>query len=380
MSDAYLVKPDRKFTQEIIDSGGKSLKKCFQCATCSVSCSLSPDSRPFPRKEMVWAQWGLKDKLLGDPDIWLCHRCSDCSVTCPRGASPGDVLAAIRDYAVRHYACPGFMGKAMGRTSLLPVMLLIPAVLIFALLAGIGHWNIPPGEVVYEHFLPHLPLQIFFGGFTVLAFIAAMVGASRFWRDMNRQLPPGKKPVGFGAGLMSALKDVFAHGRFRKCDEDKNRYFSHLLTFYGFVGLFIVTIGVVIAAYIFDYYPIPLFHPLKILGVLSTIAMLVGITWIIAARAGKPESTETSTGRDWSFIGILLTVVLTGLATMVLRFADVPSVAYPVYFIHLVVVFALLVYLPYSRFAHMVYRTVALIHARASGREEESVSEAKASA
>ena len=379
MSDAYLVKPDRKFTQEIIDSGGKSLKKCFQCATCSVSCSLSPDSRPFPRKEMIWAQWGLKDKLLGDPDIWLCHRCSDCSVTCPRGASPGDVLAAIRDYAVRHYACPGFMGKAIGRPSLLPVMLLVPTVLLIALLAGIGHLNIPAGDVEYAHFLPHVPLQVFFGGFTVLAFIAAIAGASRFWKDMNRQLPPGKNPVGFGAGFMSAIKDVLSHGRFRKCDEDKSRYYSHLLTFYGFVGLFIVTVAVVVSVYVFDFYPLPLFHPLKIFGLLSTAAMVIGLTWIIVARAGKPEATETSNGRDWSFIGILFAVVLTGIATMGMRYVNVPSVAYPVYFIHLVVVFALLVYLPYSRFAHMVYRTVALIHTRASGREEESTREAKAS-
>ena len=57
---------------------------------------------------------------------------------------------------------------------------------------------------------------------------------------------------------------------------------------------------------------------------------------------------------------------LTGVATELLRVADVRAWAYPVYFVHLVIVLALAVTLPYTKLAHAVYRVLAV-----AGREYE---------
>ena len=86
------------------------------------------------------------------------------------------------------------------------------------------------------------------------------------------------------------------------------------------------------------------------------------------------------------FVFLLLTVGITGFVTQVLRWIVAPNyhggefemtalayTAYAIYFIHLVVVFHLLVYLPFSKFAHIVYRTVALVYAEHSGRNAQEV-------
>ena len=110
MSETQLIKPDLGYVKEVIAAGGESLKKCYQCATCTVVCDVTGDAQPFPRKEMVWAQWGLKERLINDADVWLCHQCADCTAKCPRDAKPGEVLGAIRRTAYRAHAVPAFMG------------------------------------------------------------------------------------------------------------------------------------------------------------------------------------------------------------------------------------------------------------------------------
>src|SRR3972149_6999388 len=139
MAEAALVKPNWEFKASILGLGARDLTACYQCGTCSVVCPIATDANPFPRKEMIWVQWGLKDRLMADSGVWLCHQCNQCSTYCPRDAKPGDVMTALREYNIAHYAVPSFMGKAVSTPKYLPFLLGFPTLILLAVLGFLGH-------------------------------------------------------------------------------------------------------------------------------------------------------------------------------------------------------------------------------------------------
>lgn len=391
MVEASLLRPDAEFVEELVASGGGDLKKCFQCATCSVVCELSSGMAPFPRKEMIWAQWGLKDRLMADPDIWRCYQCNDCSTRCPRGARPGDVLAAVRAQAIEHYALPQFMGRWVNRPQLLPLLLLVPAILLGLALLLRGPieeaMSFGPPHGFYAEFFPHWLLIGFFSLFVGLAVVLAIAGVARFWRNMRRadarQGERGERRPTIGS-IGRTVASIFRHDRFAKCTNRASRRTVHLLTFYGFLALFATTIWAVMDLYvnprllgIASMYPFDMVHPIKILANVGAVILVVGCVKAIWDRTGERAGDAVSTSFDWTFVWLLLGVGVTGAVIEVFRLAVEPvgssgleTTAYTIYFVHLVLVFGLLVYLPYSKFAHFVYRTAALVYAERTGRND----------
>ena len=372
MSERQIIEPNVEFIEKIQSVGADSVKNCFQCATCSVVCNLSPAAQPFPRKEMIWSQWGLEDRLVGDPDVWLCHQCNDCSTNCPRGAKPGDVLAAIRKYTIEKFSFPGFLGKMVNTSSMLPVLFIIPIVLLLVVLGSTGHLNIPVGEIEYAKFLPVGTLQYFFMTSSMFAVLMFVISISRFWGAMNRNssnLTHQENKQGLIPAFIATVTEIITHKKFADCGENKTRQIAHLLTFLGFVGLTVTAgVGAFYEIFLHQPSPYPLLHPVKILGNSTAIMFIIGSSILIVRRFQGHEKAGNSTYSDMLFISVLYAIGVTGISIELLRLGGIAVLAYPTYFIHLTFIFVLLVYAPYSKFAHVVYRFVALLWARVNGR------------
>lgn len=361
------ISPDIKFKKEIKKSSGSSLNECIQCGTCSAVCSLALIDRPFPRKEMIWAAWGLKDKLITNPDLWLCYQCGDCSTYCPRGVKPADVLSSIRQITYKQYARPAFLGILLSKPIWLPLAVLIPVIIISSILLLAGTFTIPEGPVNYSKFFPHAWLNGSFSILTLLVYGTAIVGLVKFYRDIKSGFPGVKSQMSFYKSLWQIKNELFFHSKFGNCQSQKSRRIAHILVFYGFLLLLIVTLYAILAVVIHKY-PLSITNPFKILGNLASVMLIIGLSIFILRRLFNKDAIGKSNYSDWLLLISIFLLTISGTVVQFARFLNW-ELAYHFYFFHLVSVWFVIIYLPYTKFAHMVYRIVALSFVNSIGRK-----------
>jgi quinone-modifying oxidoreductase subunit QmoC len=104
------------------------------------------------------------------------------------------------------------------------------------------------------------------------------------------------------------------------------------------------------------------------LALAGTAALIYGIYNIIKERKANAAQAGLGGYYDWLFVYVVFAVGVTGLCSWLFRLLHIKILAYPTYFLHLTAVFFLFFYAPYTKMAHMVYRTAAMLYARMSGR------------
>jgi nitrate reductase gamma subunit len=98
-----------------------------------------------------------------------------------------------------------------------------------------------------------------------------------------------------------------------------------------------------------------------IFGYLATIGLLAGAIYFIENRFRKGYiQYKKSHHTDWVFVWLLLIIVLTGIAQHIFHRTGMIEAANVTYVIHLMAVVPWLLRMPFSKWAHMAYRPMAM--------------------
>ena len=198
----------------------------------------------------------------------------------------------------------------------------------------------------------------------LFAVLALALGVRKFWRDVT---PGAASGAAIAEATSNALRLKYLDGGHGQgCNESddaftlwRRRY--HHLTFYGFLLCFAATCVATLYHYLFHWEAPYAWTSLPVLlGTAGGIGLLIGpagLLWL-NVRRGPERGDGAQNPMDRGFIALLLLTSLTGIAVLVWR--DTGTMAF-LLALHLGVVMALFLTLPYGKFAHGVFRGAALL-------------------
>lgn len=384
---------DPTFLYELKKFGAVGAEKCIQCGNCTAICSLSKDDDRFPRHMIRMAQLGMRDELLGSQELWLCYNCGDCSETCPQGAEPANLMAAARCYAIANYA-PLKIGNLFCEHPLVGSFIAALMVAFFSLFLYSERQVMATDQLKLFGFIPYefihnagLAAMILIGILSLLTILTMMGRIARLnhlsWRDFFSSGQNHWLRALWDAVIVQALWQK----RYREeCEVPENRkawyvskWFVHAATMWGFLGLLFATV----LNYFLDIIGVkatgafvPLWYPTRLIGTLSGLLFIYGVTVLLYKRWKAVDKAHSfSRPSDYIFLTLLWLAGTTGfIIEIALYLPGAPLWGYWTFIFHVAVSMTLLLLLPFTKFAHSIYRIVALyIHAlKPSPRQETS--------
>jgi citrate/tricarballylate utilization protein len=367
---------------ELIGEVERQLTVCNACRYCEGYCAV------FPAMELR--------RTFDEQDVIhlanLCFDCRACYNACPY-TPPHDyainipqVMAAVRRETYRDFSTPGFLSRLyQGNTWLVMLTAAVAALIVFGSVLLIQGADVLFAEDAEEGsffrvipytamVLPALLLSGYWLG--VLA-----IGAVRFWRATNASAGQMVDAASFWRATKDAFGLEYLKGGGDGCDyptplkSQSRRLLHHALVLGILLDLVSTTVAAVYHNFLdmeapYAYLSIPV-----ITGTAGGILIVIGgagLVWL-KRRSDKDPAHEPMLAMDYTFLLLLVLTSVSGLALLVLRETVAAGTLLTV---HLGIVAALYLALPYGKFAHVVYRYAALVRyhiemeQEASGRAE----------
>lgn len=306
----------------------------------------------------------------------LCHNCGACLHAC-QYAEPHEfavnvpqAMAKVRLNTYVEYAWPAPLGKLYERNGLTLSLALAGALALFLLLTLLVKGTLFPGQLAGDFYaiFPHNTLALMFGGAFGFAVMALAIGVTRFWRAIS---PSDAAAVASSAAIAEASGAVLTlkyldGGHGQGCN-NANDHFTlwrrrfHHFTFYGFMLCLASTSLATLYHYVLDLQaPYPVLSLPVLLGTAGGIGLLVGPAGLLLLnyRRDPAHGDQAQAPMDRGFILLLFLISLSGLALLAWRDSGAMAMLLA---IHLGLVMAFFLTMPYGKFAHGIFRSAALL-------------------
>lgn len=353
-----MARVNLQLVDEIKKLGAFDLQACYSCGNCSAMCPLCEGEISFPRKMIRYSLLGMESRILSSAEPWLCYYCGECSETCPREADPGGLMMALRRYTIRKYS----LGRVADlfysafASGIAWIALSIIAVVLIVLFHDSG---MNTAEVEWLSFISLDGIHdagLIVAGFVALMFLFNIVIMTR---ALKKNLPGGRFTLkDLARNSAGALRETLMQERFNTCEANRKKRAAHMALFWGFMGMGLAT--VIVMGIDYSWWNVSRSIPF-VLGSVFGFITLLGTAYFIYLRASKKiESARKSHISDWIFLLLIALTVLSGFVMVLFKYIGMPMAAYYSFAVHLVFVFDLLVSLPFTKFAHAIYRPVVL--------------------
>jgi citrate/tricarballylate utilization protein len=325
----------------------------------------------------------------------LCHNCGECLYACQYapphefGIDVPKTMSKLRVESYESFAWPSFAAAAFRWPWATTLAAVAVSALVLSVFVGRPFTGRQIAAADFYGIISHATMVTIFGIAGLLVVLAVGIGHRRFALATHdaampghkttvmpgRKGPmPGREAPAYERAATDALTLKHLHATGEDCVDAEERRrpwrrWMHHCTFYGFALCFAsTTVAAIyhlllgwIAPYAYTSLPV-------ILGTLGGVGLLIGPggLFLVDRRRDRDLTHLSERSLGGPFLALLFLTSLTGLLLMVLRTR--PSMP-ALLVVHLAVVLALFVTLPYGKFVHGIYRAAALMKFR---REEQT--------
>jgi citrate/tricarballylate utilization protein len=357
-----------------IGEARRQMEVCNACRYCESYCAVFPAMalrRDFSAADLTHL-------------ANLCHSCKGCYHACQYapphafGINIPATFATIRQESYAAFAWPAGMGRVFERNgtavSLLAALFATLAMVLAVAVQDSGVlWGSHTGPGAFYRVIPWWLMTALAGATFLFSILALAMGGIRYWRSTGRagRGAIGSGPAGDAAVDILTLRNLGGGGH--GCNDLDDRFantrrWMHHATFYGFALCFAATS----VATVYDHFighpaPYPFWSLPVQLGTWGGIALCIGtagLAWVKVVTDPVPVARKLL-GGEYAILALLFLVSATGLLLLAVRHTGAMGILLA---LHLGLVLAFFVALPYSKMVHGVYRSLALLRNAAERR------------